>query len=193
MSLLMAGWMMNNLLGKIVAQDLYITTLGICPLLVTADTMQTGAAIGMVYLSALTLISLIISIVRNFVPVALRLTAIVLVSATVLACIYIFLQFWFYELSLKLGIYVPLIAMNCLVLAYAEKYVLRNSWLPVLVHGLMTGMGILLLMIVIGSIREYSGLSIIKQAPGAFLLLACVIAGAQWFAARGKQISSVSA
>ena len=184
---------MNNLFGKIIGRDIYITTLGICPLLVAADTMQTGMAIGTVYLSALTLISLIMYIIRSLVPVALRVTVMVLVSATILALIHIFLQFWHYELSLKLGIYVPLIAMNCLVLAYAEEYVLRNHLSQVLVHGLMIGMGILLLMIVIGTIREYSGLSIIKQAPGAFLLLAFVIAATQWLAARGKQFSSVSA
>lgn len=184
---------MNNLFGKIFGRNMYITTLGICPLLVAADTLPTGAAIGMVYLSAFTLISLIMYSVRSLVPVELRVTAIVLVSATVLACIHIFLLFWFYELTQKLGIYVPLIAMNCLVLAHAEEYALQNHLLPVLVHGLMIGMGILLLMIVISGIREYSGLSIIQQAPGAFLLLALAIAGVQWLAARGKQISSVSA
>ena len=183
---------MNNLFGKIFGRDIYITTLGICPLLVVADTMQTGTAIGIVYLSALILISLIMSSVQSLVPVALRVTTIVLVSATVLTLIHIFLQFWFYEPSLTLGIYVPLIAMNCLLLAHAEEYVLRNNLIPVLIHSLLTGMGILLLLIVIGATREYSGLSIIKQAPGAFLLLAFVIAGVQWIAMRSKQISSLS-
>jgi Na+-translocating ferredoxin:NAD+ oxidoreductase RnfE subunit len=82
--------------------------------------------------------------------------------------------------------------MNCLVLAYAEEYALRDQLIPVLVHGLMTGTGILLVMVVIGAIREYSGLSIIKQTPGAFLLLAFVIAGMQWLAARGKPVFSLS-
>lgn len=184
---------MKNLFGEIIGRDIYIITLGICPLLVAADTMQTGMAIGMVFLSALTLISLIMYIVRRLVPVELRVTAIVLVSATILALMHIFLQFWYYELSLKLGIYVPLIAMNCLVLAHAEESVLRNNMLLMLVHSLLIGMGILLLIIAIGTIRMYSVLSIINQAPGAFLLLALVIAGAQWFAQRYKQAISVSA
>ena len=102
---------------------------------------------------------------------------------------HIFLQFRFYELSLKLGMYVPLIAMNCLALSLAEEYALRHDVARSLARGLLVGMEILLLMIVLGTIREY-GLSIINQPAGAFLLLAFVLAGLQWFTLRHRQVST---
>lgn len=183
---------MNNLLAQTFIRDIYIMTLGVGPLLVVAHTLQTSLAIGAVFFFASIFICLTVSIVRNLVPMELRVTVIVLVTAMVLALIYIFMQLWFYESGLKLGIYVPLIAMNCLVLAQAEEYALRNDVAQSLCLGLVTGMEVLLLMIVIGSIREYSGLSVIKQAPGAFLLLAFVLAGTQWIAARARQPVSAS-
>ena len=181
--------MMNNLLDNIGVRDMYIITLGICPLLGAANNMSTGMAIGIVYLSALTFLSLMMSMVRSLVPVELRITAIVLAFTTILSLVHIFLQFRFYELSLKLGMYVPLIAMNCLALSLAEEYALRHDVARSLARGLLVGMEILLLMIVLGTIREY-GLSIINQPAGAFLLLAFVLAGLQWFTLRHRQVST---
>ncbi|MGH8119735.1 MAG: Rnf-Nqr domain containing protein [Gammaproteobacteria bacterium] len=183
---------MINPMEKALAPDIYITTLGACPLLVAASSVQSGWAMGLVFLTSIVLVSLCLSVIRKLVPVALRLTAMVLISATMLALIHVFLQVWFYESSLKLGIYVPLIAMNCLVLAQAEEHALRITTLRSCRQALATGTGILLGMLVLGAVREYSALPLLQQPPGAFLLLALVIAGIQWFAARTDHIGSAT-
>jgi len=187
MSMLMPRWTMNNPLKKMLARDIYITTLGICPLLVVANNIQTGWVMGTVYLSAIMLVSLVLSLIRNLVPVTLRATAIILVSATILSLVHACMQAWFYESSLKLGIYVPLVAMNCLVLVQAEEHALRNPVPQSFLQALVTGTGILLILLVLGTVREYSGLALLQQPPGSFLLLALVIAGIQWFSAREGQ------
>jgi len=183
---------MNYLLKAVRAHDVYLTTLGLCPLLVVATTFQTGWAMGMVYLSAIVLVSLFLSIVRKLVPVALQLPAIVLASATMVTLIHAFLQAWFYESSLQLGIYVPLVAMNCLMLGQAEECALRNNVVRSCSQALVAGMGVLATMLALGAVREYAGLSLLQQPSGAFLLLAFVIAGTQWCAARIGHVASVA-
>jgi Na+-translocating ferredoxin:NAD+ oxidoreductase RnfE subunit len=175
---------MNYLLKNILVRDVYLASLGICPLLAVANSIQTGWTMGMVFLISITAVSLFLSVVRNLVPLALRLTAIVLVSAATLSLLHIFLQAWMYEASLKPGIYVPLMAMNCLVLAQAEECALRNNVARSCGRALAAGTGVLLIVLALGTVREYASLPLLQQPPGAFLLLALVIAGMQWLAAR---------
>lgn len=174
---------MNRLPENIMARDLAMTSLGLCPLLAVADTLQGGVAMGLLCLSALVAISVIISLSRDLIPPAVRLTVIILICATVLSLLQILLQLWFYEASLHAGIYVPLVAMNCLVLTQAEECAVRQAVVPALTQAVIMGGVILLLLAVIGAVREYSGLMVMQQAPGALLLLALVLAGWQWLQA----------
>lgn len=179
---------MNLLHENIMARDPAMTAPGLCPLLAVVATWQGGVAMGLVCLSALVVISVIISLMRDLIPAALRLTIIILVSATVLSMVQMLMQLWFYESSLHAGIYVPLVAMNCLVLSQAEEYAVRHSVLRSLAQALVMGGVILLLLAVIGAVREYSDLMVIRQAPGALLLLALVLAGWQWLQAAPDQL-----
>lgn len=156
--------------------DAIIPLLGIMPLLVVANNLESAAAIGIVNLLVIIIASLTISAIRNLLPVEIRLVAILLVIASVVSLVYILLQLWFYAISQKLGIYVPLIAMNCLVLAWVEEYALHNSVIKSLLHSLQAGVGILAILIMIGVIREYAGLSLLKQPAGAFLVFGLLLA-----------------
>ena len=167
---------MKNLLDPDFRTDVIIPVLGIMPLLVVANNFENAAAIGIVNLLVIIIASLTISAIRDFLPVEIRLTAILLVITSAVSLVYILMQFWFYAISQKLGIYIPLIAMNCLVLAWVEEYALRHGVIKSLLHTLQAGLGILTILIVIGVIREYAGLSLLKQPAGAFLVFGFLVA-----------------
>jgi Predicted NADH:ubiquinone oxidoreductase, subunit RnfE len=195
----------KNLFSPLSDKDLVIPVLGICPLLVAATNSVTAVTMGMVALLSLILISIVVSGLRNIISYDLRITIIIFVSATLVNVIYFCMQTWFYELSLVLGIYIPLIAMNCLVLANAEEYALQNNVLNSFLYSLKVGIGMVFLIIVVGMFREItgygtvlqqsellvgdmarswkmtllngdSGLPFFKSAPGAFFVLGLVIA-----------------
>ena len=167
---------MNNLFDPESQQDFIVPVLGILPLLMVADTVVTAATMGLVNLLAIVLLCLIISITRNFISLKIRMTAILLISASVVTVIGLLAQFWFYEVTQKLGIYIPLVAVNCMALAWAEEYALRQSIVGSLLRTLKAGAGILVLLVIIGFIREYSGLSLLKQPAGAFFVLGLLMA-----------------
>jgi Na+-translocating ferredoxin:NAD+ oxidoreductase subunit E len=167
---------MKNLLDPGSRTDVIIPVLGIMPLLLVANSFKTAAAIGMVSLLVVSIASVIISAIRNLLPVEIRLPVMLLVITSVVSLVYILMQFWFYAVSQQLGIYIPLIAMNCLVLAWVEEYALRHGVIKSLLHTLQAGLGILAILIVIGVIREYAGLSLLKQPAGAFLVFGLMVA-----------------
>ena len=175
---------MKNLLDPDSRTDVIIPVLGIMPLLVVASSFESAAAIGIVNLLVIIIASLAISAIRNLLSVEIRLFAILLVMASVVSLIYILLQFWFYAISQKLEIYIPLIAMNCLVLTWLEEYALRNGVIKSMLHSLRAGVGILVILIMIGVIREYAGLSLLKLPAGAFLVFGLLLA---FYNLAGKQ------
>jgi len=167
---------MKNLLEPDSGPDLIIPVLGILPLLIVANSFENATAIGMVNLVAIVTTGIIIATLRNLLPLELRLVVILLVAASVLSIIYVGMQFWFYALSQQLGIYIPLIAVNFLLLGWTEEYALRNGIIKTALHTMQAGLGVLVIVIVIGLIREYAGLSLLKQPAGAFLVLGLLIA-----------------
>lgn len=167
---------MKNLLDPGSGHDLVVPVLGIAPLLAVAVSLETSAAIGVVNLLALVTTAMIISSIRHLLPLEIRLTAILLIAASVISLIDVFMQYRFYEISRQLGFYLPLLAMNALVLAWAEEHALRNGIISSLSSTLKAGTAILVVVTVIGATREYAGLSLLKQPAGAFLVLGLLLA-----------------
>jgi electron transport complex protein RnfE len=167
---------MKNLLDPDSRTDVIIPVLGIMPLLMVANIYESAAAIGIVNLLVIIIASLAVSAIRNLLPIEIRLPAILLVTASVVSLIYMFMQFWFYAVSQQLGIFIPLIAMNCLVLAWVEERALRNGVIKSVLDTLLAGLGILVILIIIGVMREYAGLSLLKQPAGAFLVFGFLLA-----------------
>jgi Na+-translocating ferredoxin:NAD+ oxidoreductase RnfE subunit len=149
----------------------------------------------MAIIFALTMImmALVLSLIRHLIPVALRAAMILACAATVVTILHLLMQTFFYEYSRITGMYSYLVAVSCLLLVFAEEEWLSGPVPAALKQAILLSTGVCILLVLIGIVREYIPLHLLHQAPGAFLLLAFVIAGAQWFAARGKQISSVSA
>lgn len=167
---------MNSLFSPEPPYNFTIPILGIIPLLMVTDTFEKGMAIGVINLVVIVLSSMMVSVIRNLLPLETRLTAILLINATIVSLVLLLTQLWFFEYSQNLGIYIPLIAVNCLVLVWAEEYALSNGLISSGVRTFTAGTGILIILVVIACIREYSGLIILKQPAGVFLLLGLLTA-----------------
>lgn len=168
--------MMNMIAPPKSRDEFIILALGIAPLLVVTDTVEKGTAIGGINLVVMVLSGLAVSVIRNLLPEKTRLTAILVINATIVSLIIILMQLYLFDLSQKLAIYIPLIAVNCLVLAWAEEYALRNTVLNSVMHVLLAGAGIYIMLVLLAFVREYSGLALLKQPAGAFLVLALLLA-----------------
>ena len=182
-----------------------IQMLGLCPLLAVTDTLVNGLALGIATLLALVATRVTVSALRYLIPREIRLSVIILVVASSVTVIDLGVKAYFYELSEVLTIFIPLIAVNCLIIARAEEFAARSGVVFSLVDSLATGLGFLLSLVALGAVREilgygtlfrdaallfgesgygleisllpdYAGLHLATLPAGAFLLLGMLIA-----------------
>ena len=130
-----------------------VQLLGLSPLLAVTDKFVKALGLGCATLLVLTASSLVMSLARRVFAAALHLPVLVLVMATFTTCVDLLMQAFAYELHEVLGIFVPLIAVNCLILSRADQ----QPPLPATLNGLATGGGFLLVLLVMGSVREILG------------------------------------
>jgi Na+-translocating ferredoxin:NAD+ oxidoreductase RnfE subunit len=162
----------KNIFNYLTQRDGLILVLGIVPLAAGASNMATGIAIGAFFLAALIINSVLINIMRLLIPVELRIVIIVLVVAITISVLHILMQVWFYDASEALGIYIPLVAMNSLLLAMVNDQAMSDKFISVIVNALTTGFSILILCTFIGVIRQFIELPVIQSAAGVFFILA---------------------
>ncbi len=186
-----------------------VQLLGLCPLLGTSN--STVNALGLGIATALVLIcsNAAVSLIRNAVTNAVRLPAFVMIIAALTTCIELLMQAFTYELFQILGIFIPLITTNCVILGRAEAFAAKNSILRSSYDGLMMGVGFGLVLVIIGATREllgtgmlftnmhllfgsiaehwqivvfndYKGFLLAILPPGAFLVLGLLIALKNW-------------
>lgn len=168
--------------------NLPLTVMGLCPLLLVSSTTINTMVMGCIFFIVLVLSSFLLSLIRHLVPLIMRLPIILLLIAFVVNLVDLFVSAFYYEWHLTLGIYIPLLSMNCLILVNAEEYCLRHGLKKVITQSLVTGLSIWGVLLVTGLIRDImSGLLIgernfvmIGMAPGAFLVLGFVIAFIQY-------------
>jgi len=211
--------MVRTLLNPLFEQDMMLTVLGICPLLIVTTSMVSGLVVGLICLLTLMITSITISCLRNLIPGEFHLATTLFVVATIVSAIMLGLQVWFYELNSIFGIYLPIIAVNYLVLSMCEEFSLKNNISSSLLHSLNIGVGILLILLLIGTIREISGfgtvlrnidllfgewannwtiilfgsgqvIKIMKMAPGAFIVLGLLLALNNYIENRASQITT---
>lgn len=166
--------------------DSMVLVLGIIPLLVVSDTIEKGLAIGIANFVVLVITCLIISAIQNLVPREIRLVTILLINVSVVCLVGLVLQVVNFEISQLLGIYLSLIAVSTLVLASTEEYAIRHNLADTLFFSVTTGLVILFITVIIASIREYSGLVLLKQPAGTFLVLGTLIALFNFFNKKSK-------
>jgi electron transport complex protein RnfE len=134
-----------------------VQLLGLCPLLAV-----TGTVVNAIGLAAATTLVLVcsntsVSIIRNIVSDAIRLPAFVMIIASAVTCIELLMQAFAYELYEILGIFLPLITTNCVILGRADGFASRNRILPAAYDGLIMGAGFGLVLVLLGALRELLG------------------------------------
>jgi electron transport complex protein RnfE len=134
-----------------------VQLLGLCPLLAVTGTVVNALGLGLATTLVLFSSNTAVSMIRNFVPDAVRLPAFVMIIASLVTCAELLMQAFTYELYEILGIFIPLIVTNCAILGRADAYACKNPIVPAAVDGLMMGIGFTAVLLVLGAMREVIG------------------------------------
>ena len=170
----------------------FILMLGMCPTLAVSTRAINGIGMGLSSMAVLILSNLVISLLRRVIPDQVRLPAYIVVVASLVTVTELLMQAYFPALFEALGIYIPLIVVNCIILGRAEAYANKHTPLLSVMDGLGMGLGFTLALTLVSIIREFLGngtffglqvlpesvepIAIFVQPPGAFLVLALIIA-----------------
>ncbi len=197
-----------------------VQLLGLCPLLAVTSTVVNGIGLGIATLITLVLSNTIVSLIRGFVRKEVRLPVFVLIIASLVTIIELAMKALFFDLYLVLGIFIPLIVTNCAIIGRAEGFASRNPVGPAALDGLMMGMGFLVVLALLGGLREiigfgtlfanaelmfgegaqaltitlnadYGGFLLAVLPPGAFFGLALLIVAKNWLDLRPAQAPEV--
>jgi electron transport complex protein RnfE len=134
-----------------------VQLLGLCPLLAVSTSLGSGLGLGLATLAVLTASNLLVSLVGRSLPAEVRIAVFVLLIAALVTAVELALAAWLPGLHAALGIFLPLIVTNCLLLARAEAFASRQPPALALLDGLAMGGGFLLLLVGLGSVRELLG------------------------------------
>ena len=144
----------NGLWGNNVA---LVQLLGLCPLLAVSGTFINGLGLGLATMLTLVASNASVSIIRHWVRPEVRIPIFVLIIASIVTTIELAMNAWFHELFLILGIFIPLIVTNCSIIARAESFASKNNVFDSVLDGFMMGMGFLLVLVTLGTLREVIG------------------------------------
>lgn len=134
-----------------------VQLLGLCPLLAVTSTAINGLGLGLATLGVLVASNLAVSAARHWIAPEVRMPAFVLIIATLVTVVDLVMQAWFSQLSRTLGIFIPLIVTNCIILGRAEAFASRRPVVDALRDGLAQGLGFALVLIALGAARELVG------------------------------------
>ena len=176
--------------GLIKENPVFVLMLGMCPTLAVTTSAINGFGMGMSSLVVLAVSNLVISMLRKIIPDEVRLPAFIVVVASFVTVVELLMEAYLQSLYAALGIYIPLIVVNCIILGRAEAYASKNPPLLSLFDGIGMGLGFTVGLTIIGAIREilgsgsifgisipgYEPMAFFIRAPGAFLVLAVLVA-----------------
>lgn len=145
--------------GVISQNPALVLVLGLCPTLAVTTSLENGLGMGLATLAVLVFSNLMISFMRNFTPSKIRIPIFIVVIATFVTIIAMLMEAFAKDLFASLGIYVPLIVVNCIVLGRAEAFASKNTPFKSVIDGLGMGTGFTLALVLIGGIREILGAS----------------------------------
>jgi electron transport complex protein RnfE len=134
-----------------------VQLLGLCPLLAVSGTVVNALGLGVATTMVLILSNASVSVIRNVVSDTVRLPTFVMIIASAVTCIELLVQAFAYELFLILGVFLPLITTNCVVLGRADGFAAKNSLGPSMYDGFIMGLGFAVVLVVLGGLRELTG------------------------------------
>ena len=186
--------------GIIKENPTFVLMLGMCPTLAITTSATNGIGMGLTTTAVLAASNLMISLLRKFIPDGVRMPAFIVVVASFVTIVQMLLEGFLPSLYASLGLYIPLIVVNCIILGRAEAYASKNPPIPSLFDGIGMGLGFTLSITCIGAVREligagqlfgrqilpladaaagkigYEPVTIFVLAPGAFFVLAALSA-----------------
>lgn len=178
--------------GVVKSNPSLVLMLGMCPTLAVTTSATNGFGMGVSTMAVLIVSNLLISLLRKLIPDAVRLPAYIVVVASLVTVVEMIMQAYVPSLYSALGLYIPLIVVNCIILGRAEAFASQNDPIPSVFDGIGMGLGFTLALALIGSVREllgagslfgfsimpksYQPIAIFVKAPGAFLVIALIIA-----------------
>ena len=190
--------------GIIKENPVLVLLLGLCPTLATTTSAINGIGMGVSTMAVLICSNIVISILKNVIPGKVRIPCYIVVIAGFVTIVQLLLKAYIPALDAALGLFIPLIVVNCIILGRAEMFASKNSVLDSALDGLGMGIGFTLALGVMGLIREFLGAGtafdipiyagtaitpagIFMLAPGGFFVFACLIAAVNFFT-KGKAI-----
>ncbi len=135
----------------------FVQLLGLCPLLAVTSTVINALGLGIATTLVLMASNVSVSLIRNIVTNEIRLPVFVLVIASFVTAIEMFIKAFYYDLYLTLGIFIPLIVTNCAIIGRAEAFASKQPWDRALLDGLMMGLGFTIVLVLLGGLRELFG------------------------------------
>ena len=134
-----------------------VQILGLCPLLAVSGSVVNAMGLGLATMAVLACSNACVSLIRNYVTDAIRLPAFVMIIAALVTVIEMLMQAYTFELYQILGIFIPLIVTNCVVLGRADSFAAKNPVIPSFIDGAMMGAGFLAVLLLLGTLREVLG------------------------------------
>lgn len=134
-----------------------VQLLGLCPLLAVSSTVTNALGLGIATLLVLVSSNVTVSLVRDYVSKEVRIPVFVMIIAALVTCVQLLMNAYAYGLYLSLGIFIPLIVTNCIIIGRAEAYASKNDVLPSAQDGFWMGLGMTSVLVVLGSLREVIG------------------------------------
>ena len=177
--------------GLIKENPTFVLLLGMCPTLGTTSSALNGMSMGLATMAVLIFSNLIISLIKNLVPDMVRIPAFIVVIASLVTILQMCIKAFAPEIDKSLGLFIPLIVVNCIILGRAEAFAAKNGPIASIFDGIGMGLGFTLGLTLLGAVRELLGTGkvfsltlfpdnygalVFVLAPGAFIALGYLIA-----------------
>lgn len=177
--------------GIITENPTFVLLLGICPTLATTSSAMNGMSMGLATMFVLICSNIVISLIKDIVPDKVRIPCYIVVIATFVTILQMCMEAYVPDLYESLGLFIPLIVVNCIVLGRAEAFAAKNNAFDSMLDGVGIGIGFTIALTILGSVRELLGTGkifnigiypeqygslIFVLAPGAFIALGYLIA-----------------
>ena len=194
--------------GLFYENPVLVQLIGMCPTLATSTSVENGIGMGLAATAVLICSNIVISALRKIIPNKVRIAAYITVIAGFVTMIDLLLQAYIPSLSASLGLFIPLIVVNCIILGRAEAFASKNPVLPSAIDGLVMGLGFTFALLILSTVREiigagtltlpvlgtvldltaggYEPISMFILPAGGFLVLGCVIAVMQKIMKKGE-------
>ncbi len=176
--------------GILTENPILILALGLCPALAVSTSLQNGIGMGLAATFVLTCSNVIVSIIKRWIPAKVRIPCFIVVIATFVTIVQLVLKAYLPALDAQLGIFVPLIVVNCIILGRAEAYASKNNLGRAMVDGIVMGIGFTVALSTLSIMREILGsnklwglnflpgfqpMTLFILAPGGFFTIAFVM------------------